>query len=152
VAVVKSYPVRLSPGDREWLEGVVARGSHPVRMVDRAKVLLWLDESRGRAPSRPRVAARVGVTTNTVLNVARRLEELGGDVRAAVGRKKASRPPVEPKVTGDVEARLIMLACSDPPEGYDAWTLRLMERHVKLDGGLPDLDHSTIGRALKRGI
>ena len=53
-------------------------------------------------------------------------------------------------VTGDVEARLIKLACSSPPEGYSRWSLRLLERHVALSQDLPDLDHSTIGRVLKK--
>jgi hypothetical protein len=53
---------------------------------------------------------------------------------------------VAPIVTGEVEARLVKLACSTPPEGYSRWSLRLLERHVALIENLPDLDHSTIGR------
>ena len=53
-------------------------------------------------------------------------------------------------VTGEVEARLIALACSTPPEGYSRWSLRLLERHVALAADLPELDHSTIGRVLKK--
>jgi hypothetical protein len=52
-------------------------------------------------------------------------------------------------VTGDVEARLIALACSAPPPGRARWSLRLLEKHVALLEDLPDLDHSTIGRVLK---
>ena len=55
-----------------------------------------------------------------------------------------------PVVTGEVEARLIALACSTPPQGYARWSLRLLERHVALAVDLPDLDHSTIGRVLKK--
>ena len=61
--------------------------------------------------------------------------------------RSACRLPI---VTGDVEARLIKLACSSPPEGYSRWSLRLLERHVALSQDLPDLDHSTIGRVLKK--
>jgi len=46
---------------------------------------------------------------------------------------------------------LIALACSTPPEGHARWSLRLLEKHVALIDDLPDLDHSTIGRTLKRG-
>jgi hypothetical protein len=53
-------------------------------------------------------------------------------------------------VTGDVEARLIALACSAPPPGRARWSLRLLEKHVALLEDLPDLDHSTIGRVLKK--
>ena len=53
-------------------------------------------------------------------------------------------------MTGDVEARLIALACSAAPEGHARWSLRLLERQVALIDDLPDLDHSTIGRVLKK--
>jgi len=53
-------------------------------------------------------------------------------------------------VTGEVEARLIKLACSAPPQGYSRWSLRLLEKHVALVEDIPDLDHSTIGRVLKK--
>ncbi|HZJ06800.1 MAG TPA: hypothetical protein VFD59_15190 [Nocardioidaceae bacterium] len=43
------------------------------------------------------------------------------------------------------------LACSSPPEGYQRWSLRLLERQVALMDDIPDLDHSTIGKVLKRG-
>ena len=52
--------------------------------------------------------------------------------------------------TGD-EARVIALACTNPPEGFDRWSLRLLEKHVLLTDGIPPLDHSTIGRVLKKG-
>ena len=53
-------------------------------------------------------------------------------------------------VTGEVEARLIAVACSTPPEGYSRWSLRLLEKHVALIDDIPNLDHSTIGRVLKK--
>ena len=83
--------------------------------------------------------------------VAKRFTEVGGDVEAVIGRRKRATPPVPAKVTGDVEARVIALACTKPPTGYDRWSLRLLERHVVLTDGIPPLDHSTIGRVLKRG-
>ena len=74
-----------------------------------------------------------------------------GRVEEVIARKKRTTPPVEPKVTGDVEARVIALACSQPPPGRSRWTLRLLERQVAVTEGIPPLDHSTIGRVLKRG-
>lgn len=53
-------------------------------------------------------------------------------------------------MTGEVEARLIALACSAPPAGHARWSLRLLEKHVALVEDLPDLDHSTIGRVSKK--
>jgi hypothetical protein len=80
----------------------------------------------------------------------KRFADTDGDLLATIGRKRRETPPVAPIVTGEVEARLIALACSAPPEGYSRWSLRLLERHVALVEELPDLDHSTIGRVLRK--
>lgn len=147
----KEHVVTLTGGDRSRLTRLVSSGTHPARMIARARVLLALDETGGPAPDRRVVAERVGVCEGTVYGVARRFSESGGDVDVVVGRKKRAEPPVPAKVTGDVEARLVALACTKPPTGYDRWSLRLLERQVLLTDGIPTLDHSTIGRVLKRG-
>jgi len=71
-------------------------------------------------------------------------------VEATIGRKQRDLPPVPSQITGEIEARLIALACSKPPEGRSRWSLRLLEKHVALTEGIVDLDHSTIGRVLKK--
>jgi len=96
------------------------------------------------------IATRVGVSLNTLRLVALRLEETGGDVHATIARKQRALPPVASVITGEVEARLIALACTQAPEGRARWSLRLLEKHVALLDGVPDLDHSTIGRVLKK--
>jgi hypothetical protein len=55
---------------------------------------------------------------DTLVKVSKAYAERGGDMVAAISRKKRATPPVEPKVTGEVEARLIALACSTPPAGH----------------------------------
>lgn len=147
----KDHVVALSGDDRARLTGVVSRGSHPARMVMRARVLLELDENTGVVPLRRVVAERVGVSEQTVYLIAKRFVETAGDVDGVIGRRKRATPPVPAKVTGDVEARIIALACTKPPPGFDRWSLRLLEKHVLLTAGLPPLDHSTIGRTLKKG-
>jgi hypothetical protein len=147
----KEFTVRLKASDRAKLLKVVSSGRHPARMITRARVLLALDESQGSAPDRRVVAERVGTSESTVYLVAKAFTAQSGRVEDVIGRKKRAAPPVEPKVTGDVEARLIALACSQPPQGRQRWTLRLLERQVALTEGMPPMDHSTIGRVLKRG-
>ena len=56
-----------------------------------------------------------------------RLDE---DHEVDLTHKKRETPPIKPIVTGDVEALLIALACSNPPDGYARWTLRLLEKKV----------------------
>jgi transposase len=142
--------VALSADDREWLTRVVRTGVHPAQEVRRSRILLELDENGGRSASRREIADRVGVSVETIRNVATVYAARGGDVGATIRRKKRLSPPVEPKVTGEVEARVIALACSTPPKGYARWSLRLLEKHVALVEDIPDLDHSTIGKVLKK--
>jgi hypothetical protein len=150
----KVFAVGLSAADREFLLKLITTGVHPSRMIMRSRVLLELDENApgrvGPVPDQVVVAARAATSTTTVRVVAKRFTETGGDILATIGRKPRETPPVAPIVTGEVEARLIKLACSAPPDGYTRWSLRLLERHVALVADLPDLDHSTIGRVLKK--
>jgi Homeodomain-like domain len=154
MARTKTRPVALSSAERSALSRLVRTGSHPAQQVRRARILLELDENDpdrvGPVPLQQVVAERAGVHVDTVVKTSRAYAERSGDVTATISRKKRLTPPVEPKVTGEVEARLIALACSTPPEGAGRWSLRLLEKHVALADGLPDLDHSTIGRVLKK--
>jgi transposase len=145
--------VVLSAEEREWLTRVVRTGAHPAQEVRRSRILLEVDENRenrGRPGGRREIAERVGVSAETISNVVKAYAVHEGDVGATIRRKKRLTPPVEPKVTGEVEARLIALACSTPPAGYVRWSLRLLEKHVALVADIPDLDHSTIGKVLKK--
>ena len=147
----KKRPVMLTGEDRESLELVVRTGVHSASMIRRARVLWALDTSAGEVDSREAIAARVDVSIETIRLVAKRFAETGGDAWATIGRKQREHPPVPSQITGEVEARLIALACSQPPAGHARWSLRLLDKHVALTGDLPDLDHSTIGKVLKRG-
>ena len=145
----KTVKVFLSDVDRAWLEKVVRSGSHPVRMVTRARVLLELDETDRRAPDRAEVARLCATSVTTVLNVARLFVDTA-DPMTTVTRKKRETAPVPSLVTGDVEARLIALACSSPPPGRARWSVRLLaDKIVELDD-IPDLSYSTISRVLKK--
>jgi transposase len=146
----KKRSVTLTGEDRDLLERVVTTGVHPASMIRRARVLLALDTSVGEVDSREAIATRVGVSIETIRLVAKRFAETGGDAVATIARKQREHPPVPSQITGEVEARLIALACSQPPAGHARWSLRLLEKHVALAADIPNLDHSTIGRVLKK--
>lgn len=146
----KKRPVVLTPADREELVRITTTGVHPASMIRRARVLLALDTSVGVEDPKEVIAVRLGVSGETLRLVAKRFAETGGDVGATIGRKQRPCPPVPSPVTGEVEARLIALACSAAPAGHARWSLRLLEKHVALVQDIPDLDHSTIGRVLKK--
>jgi transposase len=146
----KKWSVRLAVRDRDELVRVTTTGMHPASMIMRARVLLALDTAAGEMDGKEVIAARVGVSSETLRLVAKRFAETGGDIWATIQRKQREHPPVPSPVTGEVEARLIALACSQPPAGHARWSLRLLEKHVALIEDIPDLDHSTIGRVLKK--
>ena len=145
----KKYPVSLSVEDREALVRVTTTGVRSASMIRRARVLLALDTSVGEVDPRAVIAARAGVSCETVRLISGRFAETDGDVWATIGRKEREFPPVPSPVTGEVEAKLIALACSQPSAGRSRWSLRLLEKHVALIEDLPNLDHSTIGRVQK---
>lgn len=134
-----------------YLNGFVNRGSHNASEVKRARVLLGLASKDGGAGffSAREIGIRCGVCGATVENVSDRYGERGS-VEGAIQPKRRTAPPIEPKMTGDVEARVIALACQDPPEGYARWTVRLLaDKTVEL-GYLESVSHMTICRALGR--
>jgi hypothetical protein len=143
-------PVVLTTRDREELMRLTRTGVWPASMIMRARVLLALDTSVGEVDAKEVIAARLGVSGEMLRLVAKRFAETGGDILATISRRKRELPPVPSPVTGEVEARLIALACSQPPAGHARWSLRLLEKHVELTEDIPNLDHSTIGRVLKK--
>lgn len=93
--------------------------------------------------------AEVFLTTPTTVQTVR-TEYTQKGLEATLQRKKRETPPVPAKVTGDVEAHVIALCCSEPPEGYARWTVRLLaDKCVEL-GYIESIDYSTISRTLKK--
>jgi hypothetical protein len=110
-------PVMLTARDREELLGLTVTGVRSALSIRRARVLLALDTSAGEVDAKEVFAARLGVSGEMLRLVAKRFAETGGDIHATILRKKRDLPPVPSPVTGEVEARLIALACSAPPAG-----------------------------------
>jgi hypothetical protein len=69
-------------------------------------------------------------------------------VEAALTEKP--RPGQPPKITGDIEARLVTLACSNPPEGRARWTLRLLADTMVELGYLDSISNVAVYHALKK--
>jgi hypothetical protein len=65
-------------------------------------------------------------------------------------RKKRETPPVPAKVTGEVEAHIIAIACGAVPKGQKRWTLRMIADKVVLEGVVDSLGKETVRRTLKK--
>ena len=125
--------IELIRAERKELEQFTKKGVHSVRLVNRAKIILALDTSEGRNPEKQEdIAKRLGISRQTV-NDARNDYLQIKNVRKFLQRKKRETPPIQPKITGEVEARIIALACSEVPQGYARWMLKLLaEKSVEL--------------------
>ena len=143
----KHLSIHLTDDQRTTLNTVIRSGQAPARTHTRARILLLLDRNQPDAFNDETVAKALRCHRNTVGNVRRRFVTAG--LQAALYDKPL--PPRAPKkITGEVEAHLIALACSAPPEGQQRWTLRLLaDRLVEL--GLVDrISHVAVGARLKK--
>ena len=123
---VKKYVVRLSSEEREQLETLLRKGKNPARRLVKARILLKADVSQDRAGwSDSRIVNALDTSTSMVCRVRKQLVEEG--LEAVLSRKPRATPAIARIFDGEKEAKLIALACSEPPKGRARWTLRLLE-------------------------
>ena len=139
----KKYIVSLTDTERAELRKLISSGKGAARRLSHARVLLKADQGLGDE----RIASEVEVGVATVERVRRRFVEEG--LTASLDPRRPDKPRMR-KIDGEVEAHLIALACSPPPEGKARWTLRLLaDRLVELEY-LPEVSHETVRQALKQ--
>jgi len=116
------YYVELSDEERQELEALIRAGNAPARTQTRARILLLSDASQAKPKTGKEIASALLCAQPTVTNIRRKYSE-GGIQKALYDRP---RPGQAPKITGEIEAQLITLACSQPPEGKARWTLQML--------------------------
>lgn len=143
------YHVRLTEEERKILLNMVSKGSASAKTIMHANVLLAADENGadGRK-SEAEIAALFHIHPQTVHTIRSQYSEQG--LQAALGRKKRKTPPVEAKITGDVEAKIIALSCSSPPPGRSRWSLRILaDKAVELQY-IESISYVAVGKLLKK--
>ena len=140
----KKYVVDLSEQERSALEQLVRCGKHSARKIRWAHVLLksdagWTDE---------KICEALDINVSTVKRVRQRFVEEGMDV--ALGARRRKPKPCRRKLDGEKEARLIALACSQPPEGHTRWTLRMLANKMVQLCYVDTVCHETVRRVLKK--
>lgn len=122
---MKKQHVTLSEADRASLQDLIKKGNVLVKSYKRALALLELDQGQ----TYTEVAGRVGVTVQSVSNWAGKYKDEG--LVFLTDKPKPGRPVT---ITGPERAKITALACSEPPKGYEQWSLRLLaEKAVELD-------------------
>ncbi len=147
--IVKKYVVRLSRGERSLLETLIWKGSNLAPRLLKARILLKADVSEaGEGWSDNQIIEALATSASMVYRVRKQLVEDG--VEAVLSRKPRAAPVIPKIFDGEKEARLIALACSEPPKGRARWTSRLLENKVVELNIVDRASDSTIGRTLKK--
>lgn len=142
----QQHVVRLTPAERAEVRALLAAGTTPARTQTHARILLKCDTGVGGPRwTDARVAEAVEVSARTVARVRARCATQG--VAAALGRKRPARTYAR-KLDSAREARLVAIACTEPPAGRARWSLRLLShRLVELevvDGISPETVRATL--------
>ena len=143
----KKYIVRLSEEERQGLQALVSKGKAAAYKIRHANILLKADAD-GPAWTDQQVAEAFGCHVGTVENVRSRCVLQG--LEEAVGRKKQSRLSRQYKLDGEGQARLIAVACSQPPRGRDRWTLELLADELVRLEVVDSISRQTVRRMLKK--
>lgn len=122
--------VSLTDEQREHLHQLTRSGNAPARIQTRARILLLADRSpnngrngrKGEQNTHLQITQALSVSGQTISTICRRFVLDG--MEAALYEKP--RPGQKPKITGEVEAQLVLLACSDPPKGAARWTMQML--------------------------
>src|SRR5262245_13310132 len=142
------YRVSLTAEERADLEQLVSCGKAAARKLAHARILLLADDSLGDERPDDEIVAALGTGPRTVSRVRQQLVTEGIDV-ALLRRPQPPRPD-KIKIRGDVEQRLVELACSDPPKGRCHWTLQLLADELVVLGRVNKGSAETVRQALKK--
>lgn len=144
----KKYEVRLTTADQAYIQEKLNDAKTSVGIRKRCMILLMVDEHAGTIPTQGEIAQRVGVSDVTVYQTIKTYCLFG--IEDTLQYRKRAEPPRRPVITGEVEARIIALACSEPPKGFARWTIRLLaKRAVELEI-IESIGRETIRTTLKK--
>lgn len=146
---MKKYIVTLDEGERKDLEALTSKGKHKSQKILNALILLACDESeyQKKRSINEEIARVLNINMKKIDRVKKRFVEEGFDV--ALGGRKGSRIYTK-KADGDFEAHLVALSCSEPPDGFARWSLRLLADKVVELGYIGSISHEAIRRMLKK--
>jgi Homeodomain-like domain len=145
---MEKFRVALEIEERAALERLISRGKAASRKLAHARILLLADASHGGAHTDEDIIAALGTSPRTVARVRKRFVTEG--LESAVDHRPQPARPDKIKIQGDVEQKLIALACTDPPRGRNHWTLRLLADEMVVLGLADSVSTETVRQALKK--
>lgn len=143
------YTVTLTEDEREALYKITSKGKHNSQKVLNALILLNCDkgELNVNHSTNEEISRVLNISMRKIDRVKKRFVEEGLEVALSGGKRNRI---YDKKVDGDLEAHLIALSCSEPPEGFAKWSLRLLADKVVELGYIDNISHETVRRALKK--
>jgi len=146
---METYKVTLSREEHDKLRGITSTGAHRTQKILNALILLNCDEGEhgeGKTTNE-KIASVLKISMKKIDRVKKRFVEEGLDV--ALSGQKSIRV-YDKKADGEFEAHLVALSCSEPPEGFERWSLRLLaDKVVELDY-IDSVSYETVRRVLKK--
>jgi hypothetical protein len=142
------YRVTLTPEERADLQRLVATGKGAARRLTHARILLLADTAAGVQRHDEAIIAALGTSLRTIERVRKRFVTEG--TPAALDPRPQPRRPGKVKIKGNVEQKLLQLACSDPPRGRCHWTLQLLADELVVLGLVETVSVETVRQALKK--
>ena len=146
---MKKYLVMLTEDERKILGDLVSKGKHKSQKILNALILLDCDigNFQGCRSTNEEIARVLNISMKKIDRVKKRFVEEGFDY--ALDRRQGNRVYAR-KTDGDFEAHLVALSCSEPPEGFARWSLRLLaDKVVELDY-IDTISHEAVRRILKK--
>ena len=146
---MSKYIVTLTKDEREVLNALTSKGKHRSQKILNALILLGCDKGdyQENHSTNEDMSRILNISMRKIDRVKKRFVEEGLDV--TLNGKKSSRI-YEKKIDGDFEAHLIAVSCSDPPEGFSRWSLRLLSEKVVELEYIDSISHETVRRILKK--
>jgi transposase len=144
--MAKLYVVSLSDAERLVLQQTIKDKRTSPRKATQARILLKADTGpEGPEWNDTKIAEAFEVSRQTVERLRKRAVTEGAD--AALRERRHGTVP--PKLTGEQEARLTALRCSEPPAGQKRWTLHLLANRFSDREGVP-ISYELVRRTLKK--
>ena len=142
------YKIHLTKSEVAELMNIINKGSHTSQTYRAAYILLNCDEGEySEKITNEQISKVLKVGMRTIDRVKKKFIE--ERMEATLERKPTSRT-YDRKVDGDVEAKLVALCCSDPPQGYAKWSLRLLaDKMVELEY-IDSISYVTVRDVLKK--
>src|SRR5699024_1123327 len=144
-----SYTVTLTEQERGQLKAIKAKGSHRSQKVLNAIILLNCDEGEYQTDraTNQQICSILGISDRKINRIKKKFVEEGLDV-ALHGRK--GERVYKKKVDGDMEDKIVATSCSQAPEGFSRWSLRMLADRVVDLGYVDGISHETVRRVLKK--